>query len=126
MGAGQGAGVWFDRVIPGADPFADYFHSYDPLDPTLQASQFAGVMGQDAAYTMATAGVARIWGYTAEVWKYKGAGGAGLNILRRLPGVKPQSIIRFDLHRLGKPPNQVWRPHLDIPSMDVHHWPWGL
>jgi hypothetical protein len=125
-GASQGAGVWFDRVIPGAEPFADYFKTYDPLDPNLQASQFLGAMGQQAVFTLAAAGVARAWGFTAEIWRYKGAGGAGLNILRRLPGAKPQSIIRFDLHRLGKPPNQVWRPHVDIPSKGVKHWPWNL
>lgn len=48
-GASQGAQVYFDRIIPFADPFAD-LGFYDPLDPTLQASQFLGAMGQEAAF----------------------------------------------------------------------------
>lgn len=81
-------------------------------------------MGRDAVTTIGTAGLARVWGISVEIWRYRGAGGAGLNVLRRVPGAKPQSLIRFDLHRIGKPPNQVWRPHVDIPGAGIKHWPW--
>ncbi len=115
-GVSQGAGVWFDRVIPFWDPFADSFQSYDPLDPDLQASQFLGAMGQNATTPWGSLrGLAQVsiwskgtvvgkWFSQGRFWRIGGSGGAQIPTLRIGAARPPTPWNHIDLRLFGRGP----------------------
>jgi hypothetical protein len=117
-GGKQGAMVYADRLLPFADPFADRGY-YDPLDPNLQASQFLGAMGQQAVFTIAGVGVARL-GAQVAIWQRGQAVGKWLSQGRywRLGGSGGGQILTL---RIGaaRPPTPL--NHIDLRLLP---WPW--
>ncbi len=86
-GASEGAQVWFDKMIPGYDPFADSgFGTYRVDDETLAWSHYFGDLSQNAAATAV--------GLRGAAWLGGTRFGHGLNHNRYFrigPGRMPQS-----------------------------------
>lgn len=51
--------------------------------------------------------------------------GAGLNLYvmeQRVLGLEGHQFLRKSEHAK---PEFIWRPHIDVPPLDVHHWPFA-
>ncbi len=65
--------------------------------------------------------LASMKGYSVVFRRYPNAGGGGGSLLRASTS-KSSPVISVDWHRFGSPTK--FRPHIDIPSKGINHWPW--
>jgi hypothetical protein len=89
--------------------------------PGTLASLWTPDTATTTALTLGSAGAVSIAERAGVLWMraYPNAGGEGLGV--QWSG---RNLIRFDWHQFTLNGERVFRPHVDIPSMGIKHWPW--
>lgn len=89
---------------------------HDFIDDLANVS--SGVLGGYGIGSVCNAGLRKAG---IDMWarRYPNAGGGDLGI-----DLNGKNLGRLDWHKFGKGANVKNRPHIDIPSMKVKHWPW--
>jgi hypothetical protein len=89
--------------------------------PGVFASMWTPDTAIETGLTLASAGIVALAERAGVLWMraYPNAGGEGIGI-----NWGGKNLIRLDWHRFTLNGETVFRPHVDIPSQGVKHWPW--
>lgn len=92
----------------------------DILNDSSKAHNVGSALGSTIACVGGAVGGLEAIGIKTVLRRYPRAGGGGINLLSKKSG---RRLIGLDYHKIGKPPNQRYRPHIDTPN--VKHWPFN-